>query len=104
MSLRTAAQYRTAVLVEALRLDEQDVMGTIYHTGVPEGGVSDDESAYGADESTEVGGIDAPPSSPQVWSYYCPLEHIAESCNNGYAEYHQQKARISLITAHAQSV
>ena len=89
-------------IVQAIRLDEQDVLiGEVINSAVREGSVSDSENEYGGDEGAGVGGIAAPPSYAQVPSQFGPLEIFAGSSNDDEAAYYLEKARMSFLKAYA---
>ena len=74
--------------IEAVRLDELDVMPRKNIDSIVQGGnVSDSEHEEG-DESAGLGGISPPPPSVQVLLQFGSLESLAESWNDDDAAYH----------------
>ena len=70
-------------------------------TYVEEGGVvSDDEKEESGGESTGCEGI-APPPYAQLSQYFSPLERAAEGSGSRGAAFYQQKAKMTMIKAHA---
>ena len=88
-------------VVEAVRLNAVDEMTEqLNGTYVEERGVSDDEKEESDGESTGCGGIALPPYA-QLSQYFGPLERAAEESGNREAVFYLQKAKITMIKAHA---